>query len=155
MSAADALREAVEAVLANEEHAFSGGMRRYVKGSPTWQVYEDLRKALAASLAVPPAQSDLMARVDAFLETRATQRRENRMGRRQVVTRLQAKNLPAVPVQSENLLDRLVKCSSGDPNRHRANAGKWTAVNVPTELWNEITKATPLARPRKKGRALA
>ncbi len=53
MSAADPLREAVEAVLSNEEHAFSGGMSSYAKGSPTWQVYEDLRQALAASLAVP------------------------------------------------------------------------------------------------------
>ncbi len=40
------LREAAEAVLTNEEHAFSGGMRSYQKGSQTWQVYEDLRAAL-------------------------------------------------------------------------------------------------------------
>lgn len=53
MSATDTLREAVEAVLSNEEHAFSGGMRSYAKGSQTWQVYEDLRQALTASLAVP------------------------------------------------------------------------------------------------------
>ena len=44
-----ALREAAEAVLSNEEHAFSGGMRKYQKGSPTWQVYEDLRAALNTS----------------------------------------------------------------------------------------------------------
>lgn len=42
------LREAAEAVLSNEEHAFSGGMRNYQKGSQTWQVYEDLRIALTA-----------------------------------------------------------------------------------------------------------
>jgi hypothetical protein len=39
------LREAAWAVLSNEEHAFSGGMRNYQIGSPTWQVYQDLRTA--------------------------------------------------------------------------------------------------------------
>ena len=43
------LREAAYAVLSNEEHAFSGGMRSYQKGSDTWQVYEDLRIAAIAS----------------------------------------------------------------------------------------------------------
>jgi len=40
------LLEAAEAVLSNEEHAVSGGMRSYQEGSQTWQVYEDLRKAV-------------------------------------------------------------------------------------------------------------
>lgn len=40
------IREAVDAVLTNEEHAYSGGMRSYQNGSPTWQVYEDLRIAI-------------------------------------------------------------------------------------------------------------
>jgi hypothetical protein len=39
------LREAAWAVLSNEEHAFSGGMRNYQIGSPTWQVYQDLKTA--------------------------------------------------------------------------------------------------------------
>ncbi len=43
------LSEAASAVYSNEEHAFSGGMRSYKKGSPTWQVYEDLRLALASA----------------------------------------------------------------------------------------------------------
>lgn len=43
------LREAAAAVVSNEEHAFSGGMRKYAEGSQTWQVYEDLRIAMEAS----------------------------------------------------------------------------------------------------------
>ena len=38
--------EAADAVLTNEEHAFSGGMRSYKQGSPTWEVYDNLRRRL-------------------------------------------------------------------------------------------------------------
>ena len=41
----NALIDAIDAVLSNQEHAFSGGMCHYQKGSQTWQVYEDLRIA--------------------------------------------------------------------------------------------------------------
>jgi hypothetical protein len=46
----DALVEAADALLSNEEHAVSGGMRKYQKGSPTWQLWEDLRTAARAAL---------------------------------------------------------------------------------------------------------
>lgn len=42
---AEQLREAADALLSNEEHATSGGMRSYQKGSPTWELWEDLRAA--------------------------------------------------------------------------------------------------------------
>lgn len=45
------IREAVDVVLTNEEHAFSGGMCKYQKDSPTWQAYEDLREAVQPSSA--------------------------------------------------------------------------------------------------------
>jgi hypothetical protein len=37
--------ESADAVLTNEEHAFSGGMRTYKAGSPTWETYDNLRQA--------------------------------------------------------------------------------------------------------------
>lgn len=40
------LFEAACAVLTNNDHAFSGGMASYQKGSQTWEVYEELRAAL-------------------------------------------------------------------------------------------------------------
>ena len=43
-----ALLEAVDALLSNEEHATSGGMRSYQVGSQTWELWEDLRKARLA-----------------------------------------------------------------------------------------------------------
>lgn len=46
-----ALLEAVDALLSNEEHATSGGMRSYQVGSHTWELWEDLRKARLALLA--------------------------------------------------------------------------------------------------------
>lgn len=48
---ATALLDAIDAVLSNQEHAFSGGMCSYQKGSQTWQVYEDLRLAHIAAIA--------------------------------------------------------------------------------------------------------
>ncbi|MGZ3235751.1 MAG: hypothetical protein ACXU8A_00075 [Burkholderiaceae bacterium] len=42
------LVDAADAVISNEEHAFSGGMTKYQKGSQTWQIYEDLRCAVKA-----------------------------------------------------------------------------------------------------------
>ena len=41
--------EASEALLYNEEHAASGGMRSYQKGSPTDLLWGDLRKACETS----------------------------------------------------------------------------------------------------------
>ena len=48
-----ALREAVEALLSNEEHATSGGMRSYAVGSPTWDLWEYVRQAMALPDAEP------------------------------------------------------------------------------------------------------
>ena len=42
----DALREAADALLSNEEHAWSGGMRTYQEGSPTWEIWEAVRQAM-------------------------------------------------------------------------------------------------------------
>lgn len=42
------LREAVEALLSNEEHAASGGMRTYQIGSQTWEIWEAVRQAMLA-----------------------------------------------------------------------------------------------------------
>ncbi len=39
------LVEAADVLLSNEEHAASGGMCNYQKGSPTWHAWEDLRRA--------------------------------------------------------------------------------------------------------------
>ena len=44
----DALRDAAEALLSNEEHAVSGGMRSYQVGSFTHELWEDLRRAAIA-----------------------------------------------------------------------------------------------------------
>lgn len=44
----DALRDAAEALLSNEEHAVSGGMRSYQVGSFTHELWEDLRRAALA-----------------------------------------------------------------------------------------------------------
>jgi hypothetical protein len=41
------LREAVYALLSNEEHAVSGGMRSYAVGSQTWEIWEAVRVAAA------------------------------------------------------------------------------------------------------------
>lgn len=43
--AQDALLEAVDALISNEEHATSGGMRSYQVGSQTWELWEALRDA--------------------------------------------------------------------------------------------------------------
>ncbi len=51
------LMEAADALLANEEHAESGGMRTYQKGSPTWKLWRELRAATVSAadvLASPP-----------------------------------------------------------------------------------------------------
>jgi hypothetical protein len=45
------LLEATSALLSNEEHAVSGGMHNYQKGSPTWQLWADLRKNEKAAIA--------------------------------------------------------------------------------------------------------
>jgi len=45
------LIEAASAVVSNHEHAFSGGMCRYQKGSDTWQLFESLRVANDAASA--------------------------------------------------------------------------------------------------------
>ena len=47
--------EAADAVLTNEEHAFSGGMRSYKEGSPTWEVYNALREAVKSAYRLPIA----------------------------------------------------------------------------------------------------
>jgi hypothetical protein len=55
-SEAGTLLEAVDALLSNEEHAVSGGMRSYQVGSQTWELWEDVRKA---RLAAAPVQQPL------------------------------------------------------------------------------------------------
>lgn len=46
--------EAADAVLSNEEHALSGGMRSYKKGSPTWEAYDNLRRATQSAYQTAP-----------------------------------------------------------------------------------------------------
>lgn len=52
-TALHALIDAADALLSNEEHALSGGMRSYRKGSPTWQLWEDLRVATERAARAP------------------------------------------------------------------------------------------------------
>lgn len=53
-----ALRYAVDALLSNEEHAVSGGMRSYAEGSQTWEIWEAVRVAVAAAPSASPEPND-------------------------------------------------------------------------------------------------
>jgi len=48
-----ALREVLEALISNNEHAESGGMVSYQKGSPTWQLWRDAEAAIAQQKETP------------------------------------------------------------------------------------------------------
>lgn len=49
--------------------------------------------------------------------------------------------MPADAKDLENLLRELMACSSADPGRKKSHAGRWTTVNVRTELISRIDAA--------------